>query len=268
MPFYLSCPFRKKNKEKYGIYFNLPTDTALYNGDGIPTCRPFPGGRATAIAGVVQAQWSIIWVLRVEILEDYRCLAKGWKNISDASLIFASVWAITVSESDPKCYLCVGWRSSRSWAWITSHGDLEYISPPMGAKLGRIFGPGKNPADLKKSYGHPTNPGCTDRSGKGKPLWSHERSRHLSLRRLEGLIGPKFIMWMKTRVFSDLSMDMNYPRIGLRRLLGSSTFPWQVQSGGPGFGIYKSVGYWEDLGRSCLRTSKRGPMGKIEISVS
>ncbi|MGK0487753.1 MAG: photosystem II stability/assembly factor-like uncharacterized protein [Candidatus Endobugula sp.] len=66
---------------------------------------------------------------------------------------------------------------------------------------------------------------------------------------------------------SDLSMDMTNPRIVYAAYWDHRRFPWKVQSGGPGSGLYKSVDggdTWEKMTKGL----PKGVLGKMGISVS
>ena len=64
----------------------------------------------------------------------------------------------------------------------------------------------------------------------------------------------------------ELSMDMNYPEILYAAMWEHQRFPWQVKSGGPGSGLYKST----DAGKTWKKIHNGLPeeKGKMAISVS
>ena len=65
---------------------------------------------------------------------------------------------------------------------------------------------------------------------------------------------------------ADLSMDPNNPRVLYAGMWEHRRFPWTVQSGGPGSGIYKSMDggdTWEELTKGLPEE-----MGKVAVDVS
>ncbi|MFK7978971.1 MAG: glycosyl hydrolase, partial [Saprospiraceae bacterium] len=65
---------------------------------------------------------------------------------------------------------------------------------------------------------------------------------------------------------ADLSMDPNNPRVLYAGMWEHRRFPWTVQSGGPGSGIYKSTDggdNWEELTKGLPKE-----MGKVAVDVS
>jgi photosystem II stability/assembly factor-like uncharacterized protein len=113
---------------------------------------------------------------------------------------------------------------------------------------------------------HPTNPDVLIVGGQGSPYAATE-DRGIYRSEDGGANWTKVHYLDENSGVSDLSMDMNNPRIVYAAYWDHRRFPWQVQSGGPGSGIYKSV----DTGKTWQKLSEGLPketMGKIGVSVS
>jgi len=157
---------------------------------------------------------------------------------------------------NPNCYLSAIGRSSRSGLMIFSW-SMEYISPPMGAKIANIGW--KKSADLK------------NRSASlirmllivwQEPLWARAIAHFIAPKMRANW--TKVIMWYENSVSLNLSMDMTNPRIVTPLYWIPSTCPGKckVESSFES----TNLGYWEDW-QNLSRTSKRDH-GKIGISVS
>ena len=88
---------RKKNQEPQGMSY----DTALYNAMEFRLIGPFRGGRATAVAGVVQDPMTYFMGATGGVWKTTNASGESWEVVSDGFFNTASVGAIAVSESDP-----------------------------------------------------------------------------------------------------------------------------------------------------------------------
>jgi len=252
----------QKNKKNTESTSKSTYDTALYNAMEFRLVGPFRGGRATAIAGVVQDPM-IYYMGATGGVWKTTDAGESWKNISDGFFNIASVGAITVSESDPNV-IYVGMGEAPVRGVMTSHGDGVYKSTD-GGKTWSNIGLEKI-RQISKIVVHPTNPDVLIVGGQGSP-YGATSDRGIYRSEDGGANWTKVHYVDENSGVSDLSMDMTNPRIVYAAYWDHRRFPWQVQSGGPGSGIYKSV----DTGKTWQKLSEGLPketMGKIGISVS
>lgn len=254
--------FSQKNKKNSAPEPNSTFDTALYNAMEFRLVGPFRGGRATAIAGVVQEPLTYYMGATGGVWKTMDA-GESWTNISDGFFNTASVGAITVSESDPNV-VYVGMGEAPVRGVMTSHGDGVYKSTDAG-KTWTHIGLEKT-RQISKIVVHPTNPDVLLVGAQGSPYGATE-DRGIYRSDNGGSTWEKVHYVDENSGVSDLSMDMSNPRIIYAAYWDHRRFPWQVQSGGPGSGIYKSV----DTGKTWEKLSEGLPketMGKIGISVS
>ncbi|OEK03857.1 hypothetical protein BFP97_13095 [Roseivirga sp. 4D4] len=249
---------KRKSQEPQGVSY----DTALYNAMEFRLVGPFRGGRATAVAGVVQDPMTYYMgatggVWKTDDAGD------SWFNVSDGFFNTASVGAIAVAESDPNV-VYVGMGEAPVRGVMTSHGDGVYKSTDAGKTWSHI-GLEKT-RQISKIVVHPDNPDVVIVGAQGSPYGATE-DRGIYRSEDGGETWTKVHYVDENSGISDLSMDMTNPRIIYAAYWDHRRYPWKVQSGGPGSGIWKSV----DGGLTWKKLSKglpKGVMGKIGISVS
>ncbi|MDG1277342.1 MAG: glycosyl hydrolase [Algoriphagus sp.] len=254
--------FSQKAKKSSAQELKSTFDTALYNAMEFRLVGPFRGGRATAIAGVVQEPLTYYMGATGGVWKTTDA-GESWANISDGFFNTASVGAITVSESDPNV-IYVGMGEAPVRGVMTSHGDGVYKSTDAGKTWSNI-GLGKI-RQISKIFVHPTNPDVLLVGGQGSPYGATDE-RGIYRSEDGGATWAKVHYVDENSGVSDLSMDMSNPRIIYAAYWDHRRYPWQVKSGGPGSGIYKSV----DTGKTWEKLSEGLPketMGKIGISVS
>ncbi|GMQ26090.1 hypothetical protein Aoki45_27720 [Algoriphagus sp. oki45] len=254
--------FSQKSKKKSEPAQEVNYDTALYNAMEFRLVGPFRGGRATAVAGVVQEpltfyQGSVGGVWKTTDA------GESWFNVSDGFFGTASVGAITVAESDPNV-VYVGMGEAPVRGVMTSHGDGVYKSVD-GGKTWKHIGLSEV-RQISKIVVHPSNPDLVIVGGQGSPYGATD-ARGIYRSEDGGESWEKVHYVDENSGVSDLSMDMTNPRMIYAAYWDHRRFPWKVQSGGPGSGIYKS----SDMGKTWTKLSEglpKGVMGKIGISVS
>ena len=248
----------RKAQEPAGLSY----DTALYNAMEFRLVGPFRGGRATAVAGVVQDPMTYYMGATGGVWKTDDA-GESWGNISDGFFNTASVGAIAVSESDPNV-VYVGMGEAPVRGVMTSHGDGVYKSTDAG-KTWSHMGLEKT-RQISKIVVDPNNPDVLIVGAQGSPYAATE-DRGIYRSADGGQTWTKVHYVDENSGISDLSMDMTNPRIVYAAYWDHRRFPWKVQSGGPGSGIWKSV----DGGLTWNKLSKGLPkdvMGKIGISVS
>jgi photosystem II stability/assembly factor-like uncharacterized protein len=224
---------------------------------------PFRGGRANAIAGVTSQPFVYYAGYTGGGVWKTENAGASWRNISDSFFRSGSIGAIAVAESDPNVvYVGTGEHAVRGQS--SSYGDGVYKSTDAGKTWTRIG------LEVTKQISairvHPSNPDLVYVAGQGD-RWKGTPDRGI-YRSADG--GKTWTTILKgqnlTSGPSDLSMDPTNPRILYAGFWDHQRLPWQVRSGGPGSGIWKST----DGGDTWNRLSEGLPklMGKIGVAVS
>lgn len=249
---------RNRKQSNSGISY----ESSLYNAMEFRLVGPFRGGRATAVAGVVQDPMTYYMGATGGVWKTDNA-GESWYNVSDGFMKTASVGAIAVSESDPNV-VYVGMGEAPVRGVMTSHGDGVYKSTDAG-KTWKHMGLEKT-RQISKIVVDPRNPEVLIVGAQGSPYAATE-DRGIYRSEDGGESWTKVHYIDENSGVSDLSMDMTNPRIVYAAYWDHRRFPWKVQSGGPGSGIWKSM----DGGVSWNKLTEglpKGVMGKIGVSVS
>ena len=241
---------------------DAPVDPALFQSMAWRNIGPFRGGRSVASSGVVSDP--LTYYMGTVGGGVWKTTDAGitWKNITDGQLGTASVGAIAVSESDPNV-IYVGMGEHPIRGVMTSHGDGVYRSTDAGRTWTHL-GLDKTRA-ISRIRIHPDNPDLVYVAAQGAPYGPNvERGIYRS--RDGGTTWEKVLYVDENTGASDLSMDMTNPRILYAAFWEHRRLPWQVQSGGPGSGLWKST----DGGTTWKRMEKDLPevLGKSSVDVS
>jgi photosystem II stability/assembly factor-like uncharacterized protein len=238
-------------------------DTTLFRAMQWRNIGPFRGGRADAVAGVPSQPYVYYAGYTGGGVWKTENAGHSWKNISDGSGMSGSIGAIAVAESDPNVvYVGTGEHAVRGQS--SSYGNGVYRSTDAGRTWTRIGL--ENSRQISQVRVHPSNPDIVYVAVQGD-RWKGTPDRGI-YRSMDG--GKSWTQLLKgtnpTSGASDLSMDPSNPRILYAAFWDHQRLPWQVRSGGPGSGIWKSL----DGGDSWTRLSEGLPklMGKIGLAVS
>lgn len=187
---------------------------------------------------------------------------QSWFNISDGYFKTGSIGAVAVSESDPNViYVGAGEHAPRGV--MTSYGDGVYKSTDAGKTWKKIG------LDLTRHISgiriHPQNPDIVYVAAQGA-LHGPTPDRGVYKSTNGGNTWEKVLFVDENTGCSELSMDMNNPRILYAAMWDHRRSPWEVRSGGPGSGLYKST----DEGKTWAPLTNGLPekMGKMSIAVS
>lgn len=249
---------KRNRKNKDGITY----DGALYDALTFRLVGPFRGGRATAVAGVVQDPMSYYMGATGGVWKTDNA-GESWYNVSDGFFNTASVGAITVAESDPNV-VYVGMGEAPVRGVMTSHGDGVYKSTD-GGKTWEHIGL-ENTRHISKIVVDPRDPNIVIVGAQGSPYGATE-DRGIYKSNDGGKTWNKVHYVDENSGVSDLSMDMTNPRIIYAAYWDHRRFPWKVQSGGPGSGLWKSVD-GGDTWNQMTEGLPKGTLGKMGISVS
>ena len=187
---------------------------------------------------------------------------ESWNNISDGYFKTGTVGAIAVAESDPNVVV-VGMGEHAARGVMTSMGDGVYISTDAGATW-KHSGLSSS-RHIANVVIHPTNPSIIYVAAQGAQFGpSEERG---VFKTTDGGENWKKVLYKGPTVgAASLSMDYTNPRILYVSLWEHERTPWQMRSGGPQSGLYKST----DAGATWTKMTKGLPkiMGKSGIDVS
>ena len=237
-------------------------DPALYQALEWRNIGPFRGGRVTAVAG--HPDQPFIYYMGATGGGVWKTINGGvsWSNVSDGFFNTGTIGAIAVAESDPNV-IYVGTGESPIRGVSTSHGDGVYKSSDGGETWEHI-GLTKT-RQISKITVHPTNPDIVYVGAQGSP-WAATEDRGV-YRSTDGGASWERVLFVNTDTgVSFLSMDARNPRVVYAAMWDHRREPWNVRSGGPGSGLYKTT----DGGDSWEKLKKGLPqlMGNTGISVS
>lgn len=222
---------------------------------------PFRGGRSVTATGVVGDP--LVYYMGTTGGGVWKTEDAGntWKNISDGYFKTGSVGAVAVSESDPNViYVGMGEHAPRGVT--SSYGDGVYKSTDAGKtwkKMGLELT--RHIANIRI---HPRNPDLVYVAAQG-PIHAATPERGVYKSADGGLTWKQVLFVDNNTGCVDLNMDMSNPRILYAAMWDYIRLPWQVRSGGPGSGLYKST----DGGETWNKIQKGLPkeLGKMSVSV-
>jgi photosystem II stability/assembly factor-like uncharacterized protein len=223
---------------------------------------PFRGGRSVAGTGVVGDPKTYYMGTTGGGLWKTEDMGLSWHNVSDGYFKTGSVGAIAVAESDPNVvYVGMGEHAVRGV--MTHHGDGVYKSTDGGKTWKRV---GLEATQhISRIVVDPKNPNIVFVAAQGA-LYSPSKERGL-YKSTDGGATWKNVLYVNDKTgASELSMDMNNPRILYAAMWEHGRLPWKVISGGPGSGLYKSTDSGETWEK--LKDGLPEEMGKMSIAVS
>ena len=251
----------QKRKKKFSAPTVKLTDS-LFHGLKWRNIGPFRGGRSVTSTGVTGKPHT--YYMGSTGGGVFKTTDDGitWKNSSDKFFKTGSVGAIAVSESDTNIVV-VGMGEHAARGVMTSMGDGVYKSMDAG-KTWIHLGLEKT-RHISDVVIHPTNPNIIYVTAQGAQYApSKERGIY---RTVDGGKSWENILFVNNSSgASSLSMDMNNPRILYASMWQHQRYPWFMESGGEGSGLYTS-----DDGGDTWKKMKDGlpkVFGKSGISVS
>lgn len=223
---------------------------------------PTRGGRSTAVTGVVGQP--LVYYMGSTGGGVWKTTNAGqsWDSIADATFQTGSVGAIAVAASDPNV-IVVGMGESPFRGVASSHGDGIYISTDAGHSWrhsGLV-----EARQISQVLIHPDNPEIIWAAVQGSP-WAATKTRGVYQSRDGGSTWQQQLFVNETSGAVDLRMQPGNPRILYAALWDHDRQPWEIRSGGPGSGIWKSI----DGGANWTRLEQGLPklMGKIGVAPS
>ena len=223
---------------------------------------PFRGGRVPAVAGHPDQQFTYYMGATGGGVWKTENGGISWQNISDGFFNTVTIGAITVAESDPDI-IYVGTGESPIRGVSTSHGDGVYKSTDAG-ETWQHMGLTET-RQISKITVHPSNPDIVYIGAQGSP-WAATRERGVYRSTDGGDNWEKVLFIDNDTGVSFLSMDATNPDVIYAGMWDHRREPWNVRSGGPGSGLYKTT----DGGDSWKELTQGLPdlMGNTGVSVS
>ena len=222
---------------------------------------PFRGGRSNCGSGVPGDITTYYMGTTGGGLWKTDDMGLTWRNISDGYFKTGSVGAIAVPESDANVvYVGMGEHAVRGV--MTHHGDGIYKSTDAGNTWKKM---GLDATQhISRIVVHPNDPNNLLVGAQGA-LYSKSKERGI-YKSTDGGVTWKNVLYINDQTgCAELSMNMNNPRIIYAAMWEHGRKPWQVMSGGPGSGLYKSTDggdTWEKLTNGLPKE-----MGKMSIAV-
>jgi photosystem II stability/assembly factor-like uncharacterized protein len=223
---------------------------------------PFRGGRSVCGTGVVGDPKTYYMGTTGGGLWKTDDMGLSWRNVSDGFFKTGSVGAIAVAESDPNVvYVGMGEHAVRGV--MTHHGDGVYKSTDAGKTWKRV---GLELSQhISRIIVHPKDPNVVWVAAQGA-LYSKSTQRGV-FKSVDGGATWKNVLFVDDKTgASELSLDMNNPRILYAAMWEHGRLPWKIVSGGPGSGLYKSTDSGDTWER--LKDGLPEEMGKMSIAVS
>jgi photosystem II stability/assembly factor-like uncharacterized protein len=187
-----------------------------------------------------------------------------WRCVSDGYLGSASISALAVAPSDPNViYAGTGETAIRL---DVSYGDGVYKSTDAGRTWSHVGL--RETRFIGRIRVHPDNPDLVYVAALGDVFGSNEE-RGVFRSNDGGKTWSKVLYRDANAGAVDLSMDPNNPRILFAAFWQTRRNFWNLSSGGPGSGLFRS----RDGGESWTEISRypglpTGPLGKIGVAVS
>lgn len=222
---------------------------------------PFRGGRSNCATGVIGNPYVYYQGTTGGGIWKTDDMGLTWRNISDGYFKTGSVGAVTVAESDPnRVYAGMGEHAVRGV--MTSYGDGVYRSTDAG-KTWKKMGLDAT-QHIARIIVHPKDPDIVYVAAQGA-LYGRTKERGI-YKSTDGGVTWKNVLYVNDMTgCAEISMDMSNPSMLYAAMWEHGRKPWQILSGGPGSGLYKSTDggeHWQKLTNGLPEG-----MGKMSIAV-
>ncbi len=225
---------------------------------------PSRGGRVVAVAGDFNNPMTFYFGACAGGI--YKTTDGGiyWRNVSDGFLGTAAVGAIAVARSDSNVvYAGMGETTIRL---DVSYGDGVYKTTDGGRTWANVGL--KDTKHIGRVLIHPTNPDIVYIAALGD-IFGPNEARGVYRTQDGGKSWEKVLHRDADTGAVDMSMDPNNPRVIYATMWQTRRNFWNISSGGPGCGLFKSTDggdSWTEISRNTGLPT--GPLGKIGVAVS
>lgn len=237
------------------------------NLDGLLRWRcigPFRGGRVVSVAGSYHDRNTFYFGAVAGGVWKTTDAGTYWRCVTDGFLETSSVGALAVAPSDSNViYAGMGETTIRI---DVSHGDGVYKSTDAGRTWSNVGL--RDTRHIGKVRVHPTDPDTVWVAALGHAFGRNaERGVFKSV---DGGKTWKHVLFISDKAGAvDLNVDESNPRIMYAAIWEAYRNFWQISSGGPDSGLWRSVDggeTWEDITRNCGLPD--GTLGKIGVVAS
>lgn len=227
---------------------------------------PYRGGRSVAVAGHKEQPYTYYQGATGGGVLKTTDGGKTWIHISDEAFKTGSVGAIAVAPSDPNViYAGMGETCIRG---NMSAGDGIYRSIDEG-KTWEHVGLGDTQF-IGEIVVHPDNPDIVWVAALGHAFGTEGNEARGVFKSTDGGKTWRKVLYHNRRTGAvDIEVDPNNSRILYAGLWEAYRNPWEMSSGGPGSGLYKSRDggeTWENISQS--PGLPKGLWGKVGVAVS
>ena len=239
-------------------------DASMFKGLEYRNIGPFRGGRSTACVGVPSQPMTFYFGATGGGVWKTVDGGVNWEPISDAFFKTGSVGAIAVADSDPNI-LYVGMGESPIRGNV-SHGDGMYKSMDAG-KTWKHIGL-DNTRQIARVRINPKNPDIVYVAALGH-VWAPNDDRGVFRSKDGGKTWEKILFKSNKAGATDLILDPTNPNVIYANLWEVYRTPWDLESGGPASGMYKSTDggdTWTEITRN--PGLPKGVIGNSAITVS
>lgn len=242
----------------------IGVDTVQFRGMQWRTIGPNRGGRSIAVAGSASRPLEYYFGAVGGGLWKTTDGGQTWKPVTDGQIRSSSVGAVAVAESNPDVvYIGMGETDIRG---NIMQGDGVYKSVDGGKKWTHM-GLDATQA-IAKIRVDPHNPDVVYVAALGHPAGRNpERGIFKSI---DGGKSWRKVLYRDDKTGAiDLSMDPTHPNVLYAALWEAYRISYQMSSGGPGSGLFKSTDageHWAEITRATGLPS--GVIGRIGVAVS
>ncbi|MFM8910562.1 MAG: WD40/YVTN/BNR-like repeat-containing protein, partial [Gemmatimonadota bacterium] len=257
-------PMPPKPAPKATPIVNVSLDSAFLSGFKWRNIGPDRGGRSIAASGVRGRRNEAYFGATGGGLWKTQDGGETWAPVTDGQVRSASVGSVAVSESNPDIvYIGMGESAIRG---NIMPGDGVYKSTDAGKRWTQV-GFGESHA-ISKIRIHPTNPDIVFVASFGK--YSAPSEERGIFKSIDGGRNWRRVLFRNAQTGGiDIAIDQSNPKVIFAALWEAYRKEYQMSSGGPGSGLFKSTDggeTWTEITRNPGLPS--GLIGRIGVALT